>query len=231
MIHTRAGMFLYPERKAMMHLPAINPPTVTPRTYKPFELPKWLKPGMHACCHGSGWLGNTIRSVEYKMTGDKVASWAGHCIVFVGDQVLIQGHAPEPCIVEATYPSARLASVYSHHDAIWANQPLTPTQQKTGTAAVLALVGRHYDWFAYLSFINKLAKADALNNLDPLFKYTASIGPICSGVVVREQVAMKTDISKLPTAATQDPDMICPADVLAWDIEMGYVDPKQVPVS
>lgn len=213
-----------------MHL-QINPPALTARTYTPFALPSWLKPGMHACCHGSGWLGNTIRSVEYKMTGDNVASWAGHCIVFVGNQVLIQGHAPEPCIVEATYPSARMVSVYSHHDAIWANQPLTPKQQAVGTASALALVGRHYDWFAYVSFLNRLAQADALNNLDPLFKYTAKIGPICSGVVVRENIAMGVNISKLPTAATQDPDMVCPADVLCWDIKMGWVRASQVPVS
>lgn len=215
-------------------LPKISPPAVVGHKKAEEPVPDWLKPGMHACCHGSGWTGSVIRKAELALSNDPVASWAGHCIVYVGNQVLIQGHDPEPCIVEATYPNCRMASIHEHNDAIWAHQPLTPRQQLLGQVAALALVGRYYDWFSYFSFLNRLVHAQFLNNLDPLFKETARIGPICSGVVVRVEGAMKiapSVLAGLPTAAIEDPDFVSPADVLAWDIKEGWVSPSQVPVT
>jgi hypothetical protein len=194
-------------------------------------LPPGLKPGMWGVAHGSGWLGSQIRNIELKLSvskiypqGNRRACWAAHAFVFAGNHVLVQGKPPEPCIVEATYPNVRLSSAYSQ-DAVWATgQPLTPDQLKLGVISALGQVGMHYDWPAYFYYLNALAHMAFLNDLSPLFSLTAKMGPICSGVVVREMGAMKADITGLPTAASEDPDFVSPADLSAWGLKNGWMN-------
>lgn len=189
-----------------------------------------LKPGTWGCSHGSGLLGTAIRRAQEDSSkseryphGDHQAAWAGHCFVFVGNQVL-KGEA-QPCIVEAEYPKVVLSPVTQHGDACWAKgQPLTDKQRKDGTATALALVGSQYDWLAYAYFMAKVAHVLLSKNLRPLFTDAAKIGPICSGVVVREMEAMKVDLGPLKTAATTDPDYIAPADCLRWGLDNNWMD-------
>ena len=52
---------------------------------------------------------------------------------------------------------------------------------------------------------------------------TAILGPICSGIMVRTQEAMKVDIGPLRTAATADPDYVSPADCMRWGLDNGWM--------
>jgi hypothetical protein len=182
------------------------------------------------CSHGSGFLGTAIRRAEEEMSrsakypdGDHRAAWAGHCFVFVGNQNLNGTY--QPCIVEAESPRVVLSPITAHPDACWAfRQPLTAAQRKTGQEAVLAMVGQQYDWLAYAYFLAKAAHVLLTKDLSPLFTAMAKIGPICSGVVVRLQEAMKVDLGQLRVAAVQDPDFICPADVLQWGLDNNWLN-------
>jgi hypothetical protein len=184
------------------------------------------QPATWGCSHGSGFLGNTIRNAETEMSrsnrfpnGDRQAAWAGHCFVFVGDQDLGKGQRG-PAIIEAEWPKVKLSPVSAHPDAIWAvAQQLTAAQRDQGVAAAMGLLGTQYDAFAYAYFISKVIKVAYSKDLRVLFADMAKIGPICSGVVVREQEAMKVNIGPLKVAATQDPDFVCPADCLRWGLD------------
>lgn len=188
----------------------------------------FLQPGTWGCSHGSGFLGTSIRKAEMDMSkserfprGDHQASWAGHCFVFVGNQEFDKTF--QPCIVEAEYPQAKLSPVSAHPDAVWAEkQPLTQAQRNTGVAAALGMVGRHYDWPAYLYFLWKVGKTRVTRDLTPLF--TEPKWVICSGVVVVEQEAMGVDIGPLKTAAVWNPSFVCPADCLRWGIDNNWMN-------
>lgn len=185
--------------------------------------------GTWGCSHGSGFLGTAIRRAEQEMSksslfpnGDHQASWAGHCFVFVGNQELNGTY--QPCIVEAESPKVVLSPITAHPDACWASaQPLTQKQRQNGVKAALEQLGHQYDWFAYTYFLAKAAHVMLTKDLHPLFADFSKIGPICSGVVVREQEAMKVDLGPLKVAAISDPDFISPADCLRWGIDNDWM--------
>ncbi len=171
------------------------------------------------CSHGSGFLGDMIRNVEQAESrsarfpgGDRAAAWAGHVFVYVGDGRIVQ----------AQWPKVILSPLNAHPDAIWAaRQPLTDAQRHRGVAAALALVGAQYDALAYAYFLAKLAQINTGQSSDfaELERHAAAAGPICSGVMVREQEAMGVDIGPLRTAAVQSPDFVSPADALRWGLD------------
>lgn len=184
--------------------------------------------GTWGVTHGSGFLGDMIRRVEQAEsrsarfpTGDHEAAWAGHVIVHVGGRQIVQAEWPKVIISPDT----------AHPDVIWASgQPLTAEQRAEGCAAVMALVGTRYNALAYAYFLAKLAQIGTGQSEDfaELEKHAADAGPICSGVMIREQEAMAVDIGPLKTAAVQSPDFISPADSLRWGLDNGWMD-KPVP--
>lgn len=194
-------------------------------------LPQGLQAGTWAVTHGSGFIGCAIRNAELAMTksdeypdGNRIDSWAGHCVIYAGHQILTQGKAPEPAIVSATYPNVRLVSAYTYSDAVWAiRQPLTSQQRLIGTNAALAMVGMKYDVAAYGYFVEKVLRLTFFDDLNALFSTGSKAGPICSGTVVREQVDMGVDIGPLRTAATKNPDFVAPVDVAAWGRKNGWM--------
>lgn len=149
--------------------------------------------------------------------GDRQAAWAGHVVVYIGGAK----------IVEAEWPHVVVSSVTAHPDVLWASgQPLTGAQRQEGVASVTKLIGEQYDALAYAYFLAKLAQINAGQSEDfvELAKHAAAAGPICSGVMIREQEAMGVDIGPLRTAAIQSPDFISPADALRWGIDNGWMN-------
>jgi len=185
-----------------------------------------LQPGTWGVTHGSGFLGDTIRHVEEAEStsarfpqGDHEAAWAGHVVVYIGGGQIVQ----------AEWPKVVISPVTTHPDAIWATgQPLTSTQRIGGVAAVTALVGTQYNALAYGYFLARLAEIPLSKDFTELEAAAAKAGPICSGVMVREQEAMGVDIGPLRTAAIQSPDFISPADCLRWGLDNSWMD-KPVP--
>ena len=181
-----------------------------------------LAPGTWGCCHGSGFLGDMIRAVETTESksarfpaGDSEAAWAGHVVVYVGDSQIVQ----------AEWPRVTLSPVTSHADTIWASgQVLTSAERAKGVAAVRALIGSPYDALAYAYFLAKLAEIHFTKDFAALEAAQAKAGPICSGVMVREQEAMGVDLGPLKTAAIQSPDFISPADCLRWGLDNKWMD-------
>lgn len=190
------------------------------------NLPDNLKPGTWGVTHGAGFLGNAIRDAELHMShGDRKASWAGHCVVFIGDHNfgLPQGTVDvRPAIVEAEWPKVVISPADKHPDTIWATgQPLTLNQRKLGTIEVLKLAGTGYDIRAYGYFLLKVAQVKFMKDLTPLF--TDPKLSICSGVVMKEQKSMGVDITELMNAAVNQPDFVCPADCLRWGLDNGWM--------
>lgn len=185
-----------------------------------------LRPGTWGVSHGSGFLGDLIRAVENAeskskrfVTGDHEAAWAGHVFVYVGGGFIVQ----------AEWPSVTKSPATAHSDAIWASgQPLSDEQRAEGTAAVMNLVGTPYDAAAYAYFLAKLAEIPVTHDFAALEAQAAKAGPICSGVMVREQQAMGVNLGPLRTAAIKDPDWISPADCLRWGLDNNWMS-KQVP--
>jgi hypothetical protein len=185
------------------------------------------QPGTWGCSHGSGFLGDMIRHVETANSrstrfpqGDHEAAWAGHMFVCIGGGKIVQ----------AEWPKVVISDLSAHADAILATgQPLTSSQRSRGVTAVKALVGMQYNAVAYAYFLAKLAEIPATDEeFAELEAEAAKAGPICSGVMVREQEAMGVDIGPLRTAAIRSPDFISPADGLRWGLDHGWMD-KPVP--
>lgn len=190
-------------------------------------LPANLQPGTWGVTHGTGFLGAAIRQAELEMSedkrtpnGDHEASWAGHAVVFIGDHNfgLPQGKVDiHPAIVEAEWPKVIISRADRHPDTIWATgQPLTKAQRSAGLIEALKLVGTGYDIRAYGWFLIHVAGLHLTHNLEPLF--TDPKLSICSGLVTKEQEAMKVDITQLMTAAIDQPDFVSPADLLRWGL-------------
>jgi hypothetical protein len=190
-----------------------------------------VQPGTWGCTHGDGWIFDGIRAAELRMSrsarfpaGDTEASWAGHCVVFAGDQNFGTASSPDirPAIVQAMWPQVQLAPVTVHSDYVWASrQPLTTAQRAAGVTKVMGMVGDGYDLLAYLHFIHRAAQMRLTRNLAPLF--TDPRWVICSGLVVVEQEAMGVDTTHLLTAATENPDFVCPADCMRWGLDSGWM--------
>lgn len=193
-----------------------------------------LQPATWGVSHGSGFLGDQVRKAELEMSqtpqqpsGDREASWAGHAFVYVGLQAF-HGNL-QPAIVQAEYPKVLLSPVTAHADAIWAvGQPLTPQQRDAGVREALSMVGESYDIAAYALFMAKLFHVMLDKDLTHLLADFSKIGPICSGTVVREQAAMGVPLDELRVAATTNPDVISPADLLRWGLNHKWMD-KPVP--
>ena len=196
------------------------------------SLPADLKGGTWGVTHGAGFLGAAIRDAEMRMSadsrtphGDKEASWAGHCVVFIGDHNFsTNADKPDvhPAIVEAEWPKVIISRADKHPDTIWATgQPLTLNQRKNGVIEVLKLVGTGYDLRAYGWFIARSLQLHLTHNLAPLF--TDPHLSICSGVVIKEQLAMSVDVSTLMTAAINQPDFVSPADCLRWGLDHNWM--------
>ena len=110
-------------------------------------------PGSYGVSHAGGITGELIRHA----TG----GWAGHAFVYVGDGK----------IIEAVPPAARVAPAASHPDAVWnVRFPLSDAQRDRICARAHALVGRPYDYPAYVSFALKVLKVRDGAELDPVFK-------------------------------------------------------------
>ena len=184
-------------------------------------------PGTWGCSHGSTLLGKAIRDAEQEMSetpqlpeGDHQAAWAGHCFFFAGNQLV--GGTHQPAIVEAEWPTVRLSPATAHPDACWATgQPLSASQRNLGVEKALTLVGEGYGWPAYAYFLAKLAQLKWTKDLTALFGNPHVI--ICSGVVVACLQAMAVNLGNLATAAVQDPSFICPADLLRWGLDHGWM--------
>jgi hypothetical protein len=171
------------------------------------------------CSHGSGFLGDMIRRVEQAESkserfpaGDRQAAWAGHVFIYIGNEQ----------IVEAEWPRVVVSPLSAHPDAVWAaGQPLTSSQRSQGVTLVTGLVGHQYDALAYAYFLAKLAQINTgvSDDFAELEKHAADAGPICSGLMVREQEAMSVDIGPLRTAAVKSPDFVSPADCLRWGLD------------
>jgi hypothetical protein len=89
----------------------------------------------------------------------------------------------------------------------------------------MSLVGAQYNALAYAYFLAKLAQINTGQSDDfaELEQHAAAAGPICSGIMVREQEAMNVDIGPLKTAAVQSPDFISPADCLRWGLDNDWM--------
>ena len=110
-------------------------------------------PGSYGVSHADGITGELIRHA----TGE----WAGHAFVYIGNGK----------IIEAVPPAVRIAPAASHPDAVWnVRFPLTGAQRDRICARAHALVGRPYDYPAYVSFALKVLKVRDGAELDPVFK-------------------------------------------------------------
>lgn len=174
------------------------------------------QPACWGVMHGSGVLGWAIRRAELEMThGNTQASWAGHCVVYIGQHTFPSGRTG-PAIVQAEWPRVIVSPVPAG-GIIWATgQPLTEQQRERGVGAALSLVGTHYDPVVYAWYLARVVSAGLSKDLAPLFADARWGEIICSGVMVQTQVAMEVDISGLSTAAIEDPDFTSPADAYAW---------------
>lgn len=183
-------------------------------------LPADIKPGTWGVTHGSGFLGSAIRDAELRMGAGHEASWAGHAVVYIGNHNFGTAAKPDihPAIVEAEWPKVIISREDRHHDTIYAvHQPLTGKQRALGLAAANGMVGEGYDLKAYAWYIARALQVRLTHNLAPLF--TDAHLTICSGLVTREQEAMGVDVSKLMTAAIDQPDFVSPADLLRWGLD------------
>jgi hypothetical protein len=110
-------------------------------------------PGSYGVSHAGGITGELIRHAT--------EAWAGHAFVYIGNGK----------IIEAVPPAARVAPVASHPDAVWnVRFPLTDAQRYRICARAHALVGRPYDYPAYVGFALKVLKVRDGAELDPVFK-------------------------------------------------------------
>lgn len=175
------------------------------------------EPACWGVMHGSGVLGWAIRRAELEMTrGDEKASWAGHCVVYIGQHTFPDGRT-RPAIVQAEWPRVIVSPVPS--GVVWASgQPLSGIQRAQGVTKALSLVGTHYDPVVYGWYLLKVLDAGLSRDLGPLFADARWGQVICSGVMVQTQVAMGVDITGLSTAAIEDPDFTSPADAYAWGL-------------
>jgi hypothetical protein len=110
-------------------------------------------PGCYGVCHGGRITGELIRHA--------VGSWAGHAFIYIGNGQ----------IVEAAPPAVRVVPASSYPDATWnVRFPLTDVQRARICARAHAMIGRPYDYPAYVSFALKVLKLDDQAELDPVFK-------------------------------------------------------------
>jgi hypothetical protein len=172
-------------------------------------------------CHGRGILGDLIREAEFLASkgdrfpnGDAEAAWAGHIVVYAGG-----GR-----IIEAEWPRVKYSSALVHPEVIWVTgQPLDGAQRSAGQISAVASVGEQYDAVSYAYFMAKLAEFPISKDYDALAKLSAKAGPICSGLMIRTQIAMNVDLGPLKAIATDNPDFISPANCYRWALDNGWL--------
>lgn len=179
------------------------------------------EPGTWGVTYGSGPLSWAIHRAERKLVKDQRAAWAGHAVYYIGNY----GRALVPSIVQAEWPKVIISPASVHPDTVWAaRQPLTEQQRGRGVAKALSLVGAHYDPFVYTWYIARVLSLGVTGDLAAFFANNRWGEVICSGVDVQCLIAEQVNLEGLATAATQDPDFICPADLYAWGIARGWMD-------
>jgi hypothetical protein len=133
-------------------------------------------PGNYGVSHGSGVVGELIRSATQ--------SWAGHAFVYVGNGM----------IIEAAPPATRIAPAASHPDAVWnTGEPLTGEQRSAIVARAHALLGTPYDYRAYIAFAMMCLHIRTGTELSPLF--TRDADRVCSADVADEYKFAGIDVT------------------------------------
>jgi hypothetical protein len=163
-------------------------------------------PGMFGVSHGSGLVGELIRTATQ--------SWAGHCFIYVGSGRIIEG----------VPPVARIAPATEYDDTIWAyKMPLTSNQQDAAIARAHALVGTRYDYPAYIGFALEVMGLRTGNQLSPVFKMDKWL--TCGALLddVYQFARFILDWSKLKLDPGQDPNLVSPAMLLNLATVEGWV--------
>jgi uncharacterized protein YycO len=161
-------------------------------------------PGMFGVSHGSGLVGELIRTATQ--------SWAGHCFIYVGSGRIIEGIPPV----------ARIASATEYDDAIWAyRMPVS-----SGAAVIAkahALVGTPYDYPAYVGFALEVLGLRNGTELDPVSKMDKWL--VCSALVDEcyQYANMPLDWSKISLDPGQAPNLVSPAMLLSLATVEGWV--------
>ena len=133
--------------------------------------------GNYGVSHGSGVVGELIRSATQ--------SWAGHAFVYIGNGM----------IIEASPPATRISPAASHPDAVWnIAEPLTAEQRGKIVARAHALLGRPYDYRAYIAFGLMCLHIRTGSELSPLFAQDTD--RVCSADVADEYRFGGIDVTK-----------------------------------
>jgi len=160
------------------------------------------QPGAFGVSHGSGMVGELIRHAT--------ESWAGHAFIYVGQGMIIEG-AP---------PATRLAPAASHDDAVWnLGEKLTDTQRAAIVARAHALVGRPYDYGAYIGFALEVLGLKSGKELAPVFR--RDTWRVCSADVADAYAFAGIDL----TAGLKYPNLVSPADLLNRIVAQGQAAP------
>lgn len=172
---------------------ALNVAALTPR------------PGDYGVSHGSGMVGELIRTATQ--------SWAGHAFVFIGNGQ----------IIEAAPPATRIASVHSHPDAVWnTEEPKTDEQRGLVIARAHALLGTTYDYPAYIAFALMCLHLRDGKQLEPVFVHDH--WRVCSADVADEYAFAGVDVTNNAAAwlageyakaggTGRVPNLVTPADL------------------
>lgn len=162
-----------------------------------FDVPGGVQPGNYGVSHGSGMVGELIRSATQ--------SWAGHAFVYVGGGM----------IIEAAPPVTRIVNAAAHPDAVWNNEePLTDAERKLIVGRAHALLGTPYDYPAYIGFALEATHIRNGTQLDPFFQHDS--WRVCSADVVDEYHFGGIDITaslKKMIGSTFIPNLVSPANL------------------
>ena len=149
-----------------------------------------VQPGCYGVSYGSGITGELIRHAT--------ESWAGHAFVYVGNGQ----------IIEAEPPAARVSAADSHPDAVWnVRYQLADAERDAIVARAHALVGRPYDYPAYVGFALEVLKLRDGQELDPVFR--EDHWPVCSALVADCYAYAGLNLEQ----GLQYPNLISPADL------------------
>lgn len=177
-----------------------------------------VMPGTPGVTHGSGLIGELIRTATQ--------SWAGHAVGYIGSGQIVEG----------TAPSTRIAPAASHDDTRWFYKMWDQIQAEGGltTAEILAmqnravaryhaLVGTPYDYPAYIGFGLEVTHLRNGTQLDPVFK--ADTWRICSADVVdaTTYAGYTFDWSKIQMKPGYDVNLISPAMLYDYAVMLSWL--------
>jgi uncharacterized protein YycO len=153
-----------------------------------------LVPGIFGVSHGSGKVGELIRTATQ--------SWAGHAFMYIGDGRIIEG----------TPPVARINMAVAYDDIRWAyKMPLTQDQQVAVVARAHALVGVSYDFEAYIGF--GLEVLDLRNAIQMQSWFKSDQQRVCSALVddCYQTAKVTLDWSAIHMKPGMAPNLVSPA--------------------